>query len=337
MAQEEKTPKTPLEIAQEAQAQALKAAMEQAQAMYGNIPGFQGMDIAAMQAQLMKETAELIPGVAEAQAYQAQMMAEAGTDPEALRESYQKNLEWTQKMMQEAAAAGFTEEQMLGIEDDEDYELVIKGDGALSAEQRHLLAYGAPILVFNRDYIDSLESVTDTDTLKEMLEEWWEVSDHDSAMETVAWLFNEGHHSDGDPAIAEIKGRGLDAITDSEKEDEDNKIGDAYNVAIQFVEEEGKPLSELPDTISGWDLVRAVNIARWAYICGYFSESEMWDVIRNVADAAKSIFSSWKEYGTSFSVGRGVWRGDEMDYEVAEEALVPLYEDPASPWKEFTW
>ena len=44
MAEEtKKTPQTPEEIAREAQAQAMKAALEQAQALYGNVPGFEAV------------------------------------------------------------------------------------------------------------------------------------------------------------------------------------------------------------------------------------------------------------------------------------------------------
>ena len=49
MAEEtKKTPQTPEEIAREAQAQAMKAALEQAQALYGNVPGFEGTDLMKM-------------------------------------------------------------------------------------------------------------------------------------------------------------------------------------------------------------------------------------------------------------------------------------------------
>ena len=76
MAEEtKKTPQTPEEIAREAQAQAMKAALEQAQALYGNIPGFEGTDLMKMHEKLMQDSAEMFPGVAEAQAYQAKMMA----------------------------------------------------------------------------------------------------------------------------------------------------------------------------------------------------------------------------------------------------------------------
>ena len=81
MAEEtKKTPQTPEEIAREAQAQAMKAALEQAQALYGNVPGFEGTDLMKMHEKLMQDSAEMFPGVAEAQAYQAKMMAESAQD-----------------------------------------------------------------------------------------------------------------------------------------------------------------------------------------------------------------------------------------------------------------
>ena len=73
MAEEtKKTPQTPEEIAREAQAQAMKAALEQAQALYGNVPGFEGTDLMKMHEKLMQDSAEMFPGVAEAQAYQVE-------------------------------------------------------------------------------------------------------------------------------------------------------------------------------------------------------------------------------------------------------------------------
>ena len=43
----------------------------------------------------------MFPGVAEAQAYQAKMMAESAQDPEAIMETYSKNIEFAGNMMQQ--------------------------------------------------------------------------------------------------------------------------------------------------------------------------------------------------------------------------------------------
>ena len=149
--------------------------------------------------------------------------------------------------------------------------------------------------------MDSLESTAGTDTLKEMLEEWWEVTDRKSALETISWLLNEGQHAGADPALAEIRQRGIEAITEEEKADEDSKIGDAFTIAEFVMGVNETTEADLPETVLAWDLVRAVNMARWAFICGYINEDEMWEAIRTTAGIAKESFSSWEEYGNSFA------------------------------------
>lgn len=342
MAEEiKKAPQTPEEIARAAQAEAMKAALEQAQAMYGNIPGFEGTDLMKMHEKLMQDSAGMFPGVAEAQAYQAQMMAESAQDPEAVMETYRKNLEFAGNMMQQAMGAGFMPEGLPdfseGFDPYEDWEIIRKGDDTLGPEQKRLLAYGAPLFVYNDDNVDSLENTADTDTIEEMLAEWWEVTDTDSTRETIAWLLDTGHHADADPALAEIRERGLEAITEKEKADEDSKTGNAFTIAEFVMGVNETTEEELPETVLAWDLVRAVNIARWAFQCGYIDEEEMWEAIRKTADTAKKTFNSWEAYGASFAVGRGMWRGDTDDYETADEVVQALLHKEDSPWKEFEW
>lgn len=342
MAEEtKKTPQTPEEIAREAQAQAMKAALEQAQALYGNIPGFEGTDLMKMHEKLMQDSAEMFPGVAQAQAYQAKMMAESAQDPEAIMETYSKNIEFAGNMMQQAMNAGFMPEGLPdfsnGFDIYADWEITRKGDNSLTPEQNRLLAYGAPLFLYNDDNMDSLESTAGTDTLKEMLEEWWEVTDRKSAVETISWLLNEGQHAGADPALAEIRQRGIEAITEEEKADEDNKLGDAFTIAEFVMGVNETTEKELPETVLAWDLVRAVNMARWAFICGYINEDEMWEAIRATAGIAKESFSSWEEYGNSFAVGRGIWRGETDDYETADEVVGALLNKEDSPWKAIEW
>ena len=342
MAEEtKKTPQTPEEIAREAQAQAMKAALEQAQALYGNVPGFEGTDLMKMHEKLMQDSAEMFPGVAEAQAYQAKMMAESAQDPEAIMETYSKNIEFAGNMMQQAMNAGFMPEGLPDFSDGFDvyagWEITRKGDNSLTPEQNRLLAYGAPLFLYNDDNVDSLESTAGTDTLKEMLEEWWEVTDRKSALETISWLLNEGQHAGADPALTEIRQRGIEAITEEEKADEDSKIGDAFTIAEFVMGVNETTEADLPETVLAWDLVRAVNMARWAFICGYINEDEMWEAIRTTAGIAKESFNSWEEYGNSFAVGRGIWRGETDDYETADEVVGAPLNKEDSPWKAIEW
>lgn len=332
----EKQSLSPEEIRQAA----MKAAMEQAQALYGDMSGFHVPDMAEVQERLMNE-ASGIPGVAEAYAYQAEMMKQAGMDPEAMQEACRQNLGAARRMMEQAmegiASGDEGYADFFGAYTSDSWEIMRSGCDNLSEEQLCLLAYGAPLCVYNGDYVDSVESTTDAETLKEMLEEWWEVTDPKSASETVAWLLHAGQHEAADPALAEILKRGVEDISEAERCDEEDKIGDVCTIA-EFVLETKEASSDiLPKTIIAWDLVRAVNVARWAFLCGYMAESEMWRIAQTVADKAKKTFDSWEEYGSSFAVGRGVWQGNTEDYETADEVVQTLLEDEASPWTQTEW
>ncbi len=333
-------PQSSEEEAESIRQEAMEHAMAQAQAMFGNISGFRMPDSAEAQEQSTRDTGA-IRGVAEAQAYQAEMMKQAGMDPEAMRRIYRQNLADAQQMMMQAME-GISEgycigEEFFDLDSDADWTVIRKADGKLTREQNRLLAFGAPLCVYNDDYVDSLESVSDAETLREMLEEWWGVTDKKTVLEIIDWLLNEGQHADADLALAEIRRRGLDAIAEEERADERSKIGDAVAIAEYVTDANGSTVESLPETVLGWDLVRAVNVARWALLCGYIDESEMWKEIGAAVEIARKTFGSWEEYGASFAVGRGVWRGDTDDYETANEVIAALCVQEASPWREFEW
>lgn len=292
---------------------------------------------AAMQAQ--KEAMKA--AMQQAQSFQAQAMKEYGIDPETMQQAYKQNLDFANSMIQQAMENGFIPEDMTDEEYDldtySDFQIISKGDNKLSSDEKKFLAYGAPLFVLDQDNVDSLESNTDADMLKEMLEEWWEVTDKKTLFDNIEWLLNEGEHADADLALSEIRKRGLWNISEEEKEDEDSKIGDVVAIAEYMIFVNGLTEHALPETVLAWDLVRAVNLARWGFICGYINEDEMWTSIKETAQIAKGKFNSWDEYGKSFAVGRGVWQGDSDDYEIANESVTTLLEDETSPWKVIKW
>ena len=148
---------------------------------------------------------------------------------------------------------------------------------------------------------------------------------------------NEGHHANADEAFAELRERGLENITDEERDDEESKMGDVCLIVEHMFENEYCANHDLPTTAIAWDLVRLVNLARWARLCGYLSEKEMWQMARVAADTARKTFGSWKEYGLSFAFGRGVWHGDPDDCDTAYEIISTLLEKEESPWKQIEW
>ena len=318
MTKEKTNPQSPEEMARAAQEAAAKAAMEQAQSMFGNIPGFQMPE--GMQEQLMAQMGAGVPDMAAAQAQQEAMLKAAGIDPETVAQASRQNMAYAQQMMDAFGSDGWTINKT--------------GDGKLDAAQLRLLAFGAPMLVYNDENVDSIDCpAEDVESIRSTIESWWNVTDHESTLEIVKWLLEEGHHADADEALEELRKRGIAGISQEERDDEESKMGDVCLIAESMDENGWCPEGKMPGSVIAWDLVRLVNLGRWAYLCGYVSEGEMWQIMQAAADTALEHFSSWEEYGMSFVMGRGVWHGDPDDSETAYEIVSLLLEDDESPWK----
>ena len=201
----------------------------------------------------------------------------------------------------------------------------------LTAEQRRLMAFAAPLLVYNDEAVDAVESEVLPETYRAQLQSWWNITDRDSTLGIVQWLLHEGHHADADAALALMRG------DQSEAGDPEEKAEDVQAIAEFMVENGYCTVETLPQTVIAWDLVRIANLGRWALHAGYLSEEEMWQVMQVTAGAAREHFSSWEEYGRSFAMGRGVWHGDEEDCQTAWEIVTELLEEETSPWRQIPW
>ena len=322
MTKEKANPQSPEEMARAAQEAAVKAAMEQAQAMFGSIPGFQMPE--GMQEQLMGQMGVGMPDMAAAQAQHEAMLKAAGIDPETVAQAGRQNMAYAQQMM-----------EVFGDSEDAGWTISRAGDGKLDTAQLRLLAFGAPMLVYNDENVDSVDCpAEDVESIRSTIESWWNVTDRESTLEIVKWLLEEGHHADADKALEKVRKWGLGNISQDERDDEESKMGDVCLIAESMDENGWCPGGQMPGSVIAWDLVRVVNLGRWAYLCGYVNEDEMWQIMQVAADTALGHFSSWEEYGASFIMGRGVWHGDPDDSETAYEIVSLLLEDDESPWKE---
>ena len=344
MTKENANPQSPEEMAKAAQEAAVKAAMEQAQAMFGNIPGFQMPE--GMQEQLMAQMGAGVPDMAAAQAQHEAMLKAAGIDPETVAQASRQNMAYAQQMMQEMMGGALGEAmsqsdamaqmmEVFGDSEDAGWTISRADDGKLDAAQLRLLAFGAPMLVYNDENVDSIDCpAEDVESIRSTIESWWNVTDRESTLEIVKWLLEEGHHADADEALEKVRKRGIENISQEERDDEESKMGDVCLIAESMEENGWCPGGKMPGSVIAWDLVRLVNLGRWAYLCGYVNEDEMWQIMQDAADTALEHFSSWEEYGASFVMGRGVWHGDPDDSETAYEIVSLLLEDDESPWKE---
>ena len=332
MANEKMKPQSPEKIARAAQ----EAALEQMRAMMGSIPGMP--DMGDMQAQIMARMQAAMPDLAEIQAQQAAMGTLSGVDAAAVAEAARQNMAQAAATMQ-AMQDGSLEKELREanaaaldwLDENDGWEIRHAKTCLLTAVQRRLMAFAAPLLVYNDEAVDAVESEIAPETYRAQLQSWWNITDRDSTLEIVRWLLLEGHHADADAALALMRG------DQPEAGDPEEKAEDVQLIA-EFMIRNGYCTAEtLPQTVIAWDLVRIANLGRWALHAGYLSEEEMWQVMQVAADTAREHFSSWEEYGRSFAFGRGVWHGDEEDCQTAWEIVTALLEEEASPWRQIPW
>ena len=88
MADKQTKPQTPEEIARPMQ----QAALEQMQAMMGNIPGLRASGMGDMQAQIMAQMQAAVPNLAEIQAQQAAMGTLGGVVAATVAEAARRNM-----------------------------------------------------------------------------------------------------------------------------------------------------------------------------------------------------------------------------------------------------
>lgn len=339
MAQEEMNiPHTPEEIARAAQEASVRAAMEQIQSMYGNIPGFEMPDMDAMQAQIMAQMQAAVPNLAEIQKQQAEQGTLGGVDADAVAQAARANMaqagDFYRQMLDGSLEQELREMDALALESlGEDWTIRRSGDSRLAPEQLRLLAFGAPLLVYNDECVDTVESEIDVDTIKAQLESWWEITDRESTLGIVGWLLNEGHHAEADEALAVLLNGGEDEADPELGE----KLDEVRQMVAYMIRNEYCDSTTIPHTAIAWDLVRVVNLGRWAYLCGYVAEEEMWHIMQAGAEVARQEFTSWREFGLSYTLGRGVWHDDTDDCDTAYEIMSLLLGQDDSPWRQIAW
>ena len=89
-------------------------------------------------------------------------------------------------------------------------------------------------------------------------------------------------------------------------------------------------------SIVGWDFTRYISVCRWGYAAGYFTEPEAWARIIPAARIIRHTFTSWRELGENYMIGRHYW-SPEQNGHLYRRALERLLTDPASPWNRLPW
>ena len=201
------------------------------------------------------------------------------------------------------------------------------------------LACPAILAVVNGGRHDTLAEKPHTAELekrcKDGLARWWRVGSRDDLLKQLEWIQNGGHRNRFQQ-LTEI-------LEDQASISEVEQMLAAQPQGLARFRAQMQLLRNLSPTqrkksIYGWDYCRYIGLCRWGYEAGYIRKEEAWAKIMPAAELLQSRFSSWKDLGENYLIGREFWMVDAKNQDRFEQAAVSLLAtDPKSPWKLLKW
>jgi len=209
---------------------------------------------------------------------------------------------------------------------------------ALSPQQAWALAAAALLTERNGDLHDRLSGDRGKAGYREearrLLRDWWDVTDRASLLDSLEWIEKGGHRHG-----FELTGQRLAALTPEQRQalDARRRMDPWFNQKILIVEVHYARLGK--KSIVGWDFSRYISLCRWGYAAGYFTETEAWARIIPAARIIRDTFTSWREVGDNYMIGRQYWSPEQHaeNGHLYRQALERLLTDPASPWNRVPW
>ncbi len=169
---------------------------------------------------------------------------------------------------------------------------------------------------------------------RESLEDWWGISGRLSFFEQIDGLDKGGHSKafyNWAEKIAYLSEQGYEKLL------EDNKDKAQTLNEIKVVKEYYKEIGE--KYLLGWDYARYINLCRMAYVVGYITEEEAWQMIMPIAEMLQKTFDSWEDLGKNYIIGRKFWSREQTEKNgyMYEDAYQRLIDMPSSPWNKYQW
>ena len=166
--------------------------------------------------------------------------------------------------------------------------------------------------------------------MADMLEEWWDVTDRESAIENMDWLLTEGHRSEFAELMVLLDEEGMTNSGVQEVADVLGVVFEDEDTGFYLARAYDGYRTRGPGAIDGWDLCRAMSLLGWYYIAGYYTESEALDKALEVGQVIQRRFSSWDELMDSYFLGYEYWSiADSADRRAVYEDIKSR---PGSPY-----
>lgn len=169
---------------------------------------------------------------------------------------------------------------------------------------------------------------------KQSLSQQWGIEDRTSLLLALSALDQAGHRSAFATIGQRVSGlseQDLQAVLASVRGDKDATHG--VTVARKYYQRLGDK------SLVGWDYSRYISLCRWGYSLGYLSAEEAWQGIMHAARIIRNTFSSWRELGENYLIGREFWSYEQtqQDGKFMREVCDRLLSDAHSPWNRIPW
>lgn len=198
-------------------------------------------------------------------------------------------------------------------------------------------------------YLDSLQTGLSNDKAGTLLVELWGIHDQEEAEETLDTLTSKGSSYYLDNVYqAFLLGDQQTAEDFLAKQYHHDRTG--FNKAYSLWENLMETYKELTKLqvftnaqqiqsigIVAWDVARIVFISRLCLQMGYITQDKAWEYIAMANDKAKETFRSWKDFSTSYILGKAMYGGDDAHLSNTLKVTQELLNNTNSPWVHTPW
>lgn len=207
----------------------------------------------------------------------------------------------------------------------------------LRGDELNMVLLSSPYAAQQSAFLNSYRTGISKTEINYMLKEYWGVSDRESAMALVNYLFasmNDDNMKVVFTAFVEDNPQYLrDNLDFSDKDGNvDEESRDRYISYFRHLPEivhevvsSGlfiKDKSEIETCNQmAWSVGRLAYLLRCFHDMGYISMQEMKDCLVPLWEMFNDTFTSWRQYAASYIIGRGLWSGS------SQQGMISVVED----------
>lgn len=166
---------------------------------------------------------------------------------------------------------------------------------------------------------------------REFLEQWWNVTNRETAEETLRWVLEEGHRASFIEDVLYLDEVGLGDI--------DEQVRAAYILQnFDMTKEDAEFYANIygmyemygEGAMDAWDYCHALNLLSFYYLADYYTQEEALDYSLEIALRLQPLYDSWDDMIEGYLRGYEYWSA--QDSQERREIYESLLEEEDNPY-----